>query len=56
MAPLPCILSDDSSKSEDNTVGAASASASAGEETDSIKVGRFAKAQHLEESEAESDG
>ena len=52
--PLPCVLGDDSSKFEGDTAGASSASASASEET-SVKAGWSAKAQHLEESEAESE-
>ena len=52
--PLPCILRDDSSESEGDAAGAGSASASASEET-SVKAGRLAKAQHLEELEAESE-
>jgi hypothetical protein len=55
VAPLPCILGDDSSESKGNAIGAGSTSASTSEETASVKVGRFAKAQHLEESEAESN-
>ena len=53
--PLPYILGDDSSESVGDAIGASSASAFASEETTSVKAGRSAKAQHLEESEAESD-
>lgn len=56
MAPMPCILSDDSSESEGIAVGAGSASTSASEDTLSVRVDRFAKARNLEESEAESNG
>ena len=52
--PLPCVLGDDFSEFEGDAAGAGSASASASEET-SVKAGRLAKAQHLEESEAESE-
>ena len=38
-----------------DAIGASSASAFASEETTSVKAGRSAKAQHLEESEAEFD-
>ena len=55
MDPLPYILEDDSSKSEGDTAGAGSASASASEEATSDKVVCSMKAQHLEESEAESE-
>jgi hypothetical protein len=55
VAPLPCILGGDSSESKGNAVGAGSASATTSEETASVKVGRSVKAQHLEESEAESN-
>ena len=53
--PLPYILGDDSFESEGDAAGAGSASTFASEETTSVKAGRSAKAQHLEESEAESD-
>lgn len=52
--PLPCILGDDSLESEGEAAGAGSASASASEET-SVRAGRSAKTQLLEESEAESE-
>ena len=53
--PLPCVLGDDFSEFEGDAAGAgsASASASASEET-SVNAGWLAKAQHLEEPEAES--
>ena len=53
--PLPCILGEDSSEFEGDVAGADSTSASASEETTSVKVGRSVKAQHLEESKAKSD-
>lgn len=55
VAPMPCILSDDSSEFEGNTGGADSASASASDEVASGKVGRSTMAKHLEESEADSE-
>ena len=51
--PLPYILGDNSSESKSDATGASSAAASTSKETTSIKFGRSAKAQHLEESEAE---
>ena len=55
VAPMPYILSDDSSESEGNASAADSASAHSSEEVASGKVSHSAMAQHLEESEAESD-
>lgn len=54
VAPLPCILSDDSSESEGNTAVVASTSASDSEEVASDRHGHSVKAQHLEESKADS--